>query len=71
MSEARIVINGTELTEAESMTVRVALSAFATELRDGLGVDEVGFQICNGYNRCLHKIFRLIGRRDAEEPKET
>lgn len=56
-----MTVNGSELSSAEAMTVRVALSTFAADLRDGLGDDEVGFQICNGYNRCLSRIFKLIG----------
>lgn len=64
--EARITINGVELTVPEAMTVRVALSSFAADLRDGLGDDEIGFQICNGYNRCLSNIFKAI-RKDPDE----
>jgi hypothetical protein len=63
VSEPKITVNGTELSEAESMTVRVALGAFAVDLRGGLGDDELGFQICNGYNRCLNKIFELMKER--------
>lgn len=34
MSEARITVEGTELTPAQSMTVRVAVTAFLAECED-------------------------------------
>ena len=67
MSEPRITINGVELTTAEAMTIRVACSSFAADLRDGLGDDEIGFSICRGYNVALGSIFKAIRRYDEKE----
>lgn len=48
--ETTIVINGVLLTDAQSMTVRVALESFAGDLvSDGLGDDKIGKQITKAY----------------------
>lgn len=51
MNEPKIVINGHALTPAEAMTVRVALEAYASELRepDALGNDEHGQKMVDLY----------------------
>lgn len=52
MNEAEIIIDGKKLTVAESMTVRVALSSFISEIQqNGLGNDETGKAIADGYIR--------------------
>ena len=56
MSEARITINDVTLTEAQSMTVRVALEAFASELAAN---DEVG-DIAALYLERIKEIRRLL-----------
>jgi hypothetical protein len=60
--EADITISGQRLTEAQSMTVRVALQAFAMTLQEGLGEDETGKRIADGYLRCIDEINQLIMR---------
>lgn len=61
MNEPNIIVNGVTLTLAQSMTVRVALQAFATSLRDdGLGDDETGKQMVQGYLAAIRDINRLI-----------
>ena len=52
--EAIITVNGHKLTVAESMTVRVALTAYANDLRmNGLGDNEA---IRDGYLRQISSI---------------
>jgi hypothetical protein len=59
--EADIIINGTLLSYAESMTLRVALGAFVTDLiMNGLGKDETGKSICTNYLRHSKSIINLI-----------
>ena len=60
MKEAEIIINGTPLTPAQSMTVRVALGAFAMDLQNGLGDDEHGQRMTAGYKARLAEIFKLM-----------
>lgn len=49
-TEAMILINGVELTYAQSMTIRVALENFASGLHaDGLGDDPHGKEITQLY----------------------
>jgi hypothetical protein len=58
--EPTIVINGVTLSEAQAMTVRVAIGSFAISLNDGLldGPDLRG--ISEGYKRCIDDIHRII-----------
>jgi hypothetical protein len=60
--EPAIVINGTLLTAAQAMTVRVAIQSFATELAetDALGADETGREIASAYRDAIGVINRLI-----------
>lgn len=53
MTEAHIVINGNRLTDAQSMTVRVALESFAVTMADGLGHDAHGRQMVAGYKESI------------------
>lgn len=59
--EADITISGQPLTEAQSMTVRVALGSFMLGLKeDGLGDDATGQAIAEGYKQRLAEIITLI-----------
>jgi hypothetical protein len=59
--EATIIINGKELTHGESMTVRVAIENFCTDLSDnGLGDDEMGVKMTEAYLYNIKKIRNLI-----------
>lgn len=50
LTEADITINGQHLTDAESMTLRVALQNFLMELdENGLGEDQIGKALKSGY----------------------
>ena len=60
MNEPIITINGKLLSEAQAMTVRVALEAYAFDLQtNGLGDDETGKAIASGYLRCVREIREL------------
>lgn len=59
--ESCITINDITLTDAQAMTVRVAVTSFAMELRAvGLGDDERGKAIAGGYLARLDEIFNLM-----------
>jgi hypothetical protein len=63
-SEATITVNGTQLTFGQSMTVRVALESFALSLAiDGLGDDEGGKHLVEGYTRQIQSIRTMMHRR--------
>ena len=63
MNEARITINGVELTIGQSMTLRVALQSFAMDLKEnGLGSDETGKSIAKGYLARISEMNNLIMR---------
>lgn len=65
--EPKIIINGVSLNHAQAMTVRVALETFEMHLADGLGNDETGIAICNGYRRCIREIRKYIFYRANSE----
>ncbi len=57
MREARVVINGHELSTAESMTLRVAIEHYASDLADhGLGDDKHGKAMTSGYLARIEEI---------------
>lgn len=57
MAEATIVINGHQLNDAQSMTIRVALNNFAMELNsNGLGDDEHGRRMTRLYKERIKEI---------------
>lgn len=49
--EPTITVNGFELSQAQAMTVRVALTDFVSKMNEpyALGEDEVGKAIASGY----------------------
>lgn len=63
MNEPTITINGRTLSEAQAMTVRVALNNFATQLAaKGLGKDEHGKAMTAGYLQHIAELQRLMVR---------
>jgi hypothetical protein len=64
-AEAKIIVNGVELSLGQSMTLRVALTTFISDMkRDGLGDDETGNAIANGYiDRGEEVLLLMLGRR--------
>jgi hypothetical protein len=58
-NEPKITINGRELTEAQAMTIRVAVSAFLVEMSDddALGGDQHGIAMARAYwERCTELV---------------
>jgi len=59
--EPDIIINGIECSQAEAMTLRVALGSFIMSLRaDGLGEDDIGKSITEGYLLNADKLQRYM-----------
>lgn len=59
--EARIQINGRDLTEGESMTIRVAITSYLQDIQfNGLGEDEAGRSMARGYIDNCHSVLRKI-----------
>jgi hypothetical protein len=63
--EAEISINGVALTDAESMTVRVAIDTLANVLAEGLGEEE-GQDITQVY---IASLSRIQGLLDGRKPR--
>lgn len=59
--EAAITINGTTLTDSESMTVRVAIDTLANVLAEGLGIEkDKGIPLTDQYMESLSRIQTLL-----------
>ena len=61
MQEPTITVNSHTLTQAQAMTVRVALNTFMIDLDQGLGEDEHGRAMTQGDRARIHEIFMLMG----------
>lgn len=64
-TEANIVINGVELTNAQSMALRVAVTTFNGDMAsdpDRLGTDEHGRTMTKAYRERTAEILSLIFR---------
>jgi hypothetical protein len=60
-NEAVVTINGKRLTEAQSMTLRVAISSFGSSSTDGsLGDDEHGMIMAKAYRERSREIFEMM-----------
>jgi hypothetical protein len=60
-NEPAFTINGTPLTVAQAMTIRVAIGAFAMDLRStGLGDDDHGAAMTKGYLAAIRHIVALM-----------
>ena len=61
MAEARILIEGTELSDGQAMTVRLALDAFRDrQQHEGLGDDERGRAMSSAYAKRADEVLALI-----------
>ena len=60
LNEAQITINGTALTNAQSMAVRVAITNFLMELHDDRTLADLG-AIGIAYHQRLNEVIRMIG----------
>jgi hypothetical protein len=58
--EAVVTINGTRLTETESMTVRVAIDTLANVLAEGLGFENDGIALTDRYMASLSRVQSLL-----------
>jgi hypothetical protein len=58
IKEPEVIINGVKLNFAEAMTLRVAISSYASEMsqKHALGKDKVGEDIRKGYLRNARKV---------------
>jgi hypothetical protein len=65
--EAEITINGAKLTDAESMTVRVAIDTLANVLAEGLGLETDGIALTDQYMTSLSRIQNLLDSREARK----
>jgi hypothetical protein len=65
--EAEITINGAKLTDAESMTVRVAIDTLANVLAEGLGFENDGIALTDRYMESLSRIQTLLESREARK----
>jgi hypothetical protein len=65
-NEPIIAINGHQLTLGQAMTVRVAVTSLHAEMvTNGLGNDDVGKGIAEGYIKCCEAIFKMIFKSSA------
>jgi hypothetical protein len=61
VKEARITINGRDLMEGQSMTVRVAITSFAADLlENGLGDDDHGKKMTAAYLERIGELNALL-----------
>ena len=65
--EAEITINGAKLTDAEAMTVRVAIDTLANVLAEGLGLENDGITLTDRYMASLTRIQNLLESREARK----
>lgn len=67
--EAEISINGVKLTDAESMTIRVAIDTLANVLAEGLGLegDAEAVALTERYMTALTRIQALLDNREARK----
>jgi len=61
--EAAIMINGTKLSDAESMTIRVAVDTLANVLAEGLEMDGEAQALADRYQSALTHIQTLLDQR--------
>jgi hypothetical protein len=65
--EAEITINGVRLTDAESMTVRVAIDTLANVLADSLATESDGAALAERYMASLNRIQGLLEIRETRK----
>jgi hypothetical protein len=61
--EAEITVNGTKLTDNESMVVRLALATFADVLATQLGFKDDGIPLTDRYQADVARVRALIDGR--------
>jgi hypothetical protein len=63
--EAEITINGAKLSDAETMTVRVAIDTLANVLTEGLGLKDDGIALTDRYMTSLSRLQTLLESQEA------
>ena len=65
--EAEIIINGTRLSDSESMTIRVAVDTLANVLAEDLGAEGDGKALADRYMTALGSIQSLLESRQTRK----
>jgi hypothetical protein len=65
--EAEIIINGTRLSDSESMTIRVAVDTLANVLAEDLGAEGDGKALADRYMTALSRIQSLLESRQTRK----
>jgi hypothetical protein len=65
--EASITINGTKLSDSESMTIRVAVDTLANVLAEGLEMEDDGQALTERYMAALTRIQALLDSREERK----
>jgi hypothetical protein len=65
--EASITINGTKLSDAESMTIRVAVDTLANVLAEGLEMEGDAQELAERYMSALTHIQTLLDSREERK----
>jgi hypothetical protein len=65
--EAEIIINGTRLSDSESMTIRVAVDTLANVLAEDLGTEGDGRALADRYMTALSRIQSLLESRQTRK----
>jgi hypothetical protein len=65
-AEADIMINGAKLSDTEAMTVRVAIDTLANVFAEGLGFENNGIALTDGYMASLSRIQALLESRETQ-----
>jgi hypothetical protein len=65
--EAEITINGTKLTDSQSMTIRVAIDTLANVLAEGLALEGDGQSLADRYMGSLTRIQALLESRETRK----
>jgi len=65
--EAEITINGTKLSDSESMTIRVAVDTLANVLAEDLGAEGDGKTLAERYLTALSSIQSLLESRQTRK----
>jgi hypothetical protein len=62
--EAAIIINGTKLSDSESMTIRVAVDTLSNVLAEGLEMEGDAQELTERYMAALTRIQTLLDNRE-------
>lgn len=67
MKEPTVVVNGQQLTVAQALTVRVAVTLLmSTMASEGLGEDPVGRTLAEGYGRACAEVLTIMQVKEVK-----